>query len=301
MMTCGRMIFPIVLLSLVFFSSSSSRADENADANRLFVETVSLWKKAASGDLDLSWPDRLELAQSVHENLQLIVAKMPGSNLAARLVADETVGVISLENVQDVVRKLEECRELPSLERCESSEKVFLPKTKDNTKLVRVVAAKKPIAFGEKMTFEHARKVLKFVFFPEKAVPTGVFHDAQGLFGEDLDQVRYTTRDYIPGELILKRRLTGPGEAVGRRLSLPIDMVRFSVGTDPADALFDPGDRPALVVMLVKPDGEIEWPLLTEVTVTMVNENRAFFEVPLVHSDLLHLAEEAGVLRLKRK
>jgi len=111
---------------------------------------------------------------------------------------------------------------------------------------VRVVAAKMPLKFGDRLTFELGRKVLKFVEWPKEAVPENAFFTAEELFGDERDESRVVTRAIEPGELLLKSKLTGFGESIRvatqvsegmRAFTLPINAVTGGGG------LIAPGDR----------------------------------------------------------
>lgn len=111
---------------------------------------------------------------------------------------------------------------------------------------VRVVAAKVPLRVGDRLDFETGKEVLKFVYWPKGAVPENVFHSAQELFDEDLDEVRTVTRAIEPGELILKTKVTGFGESSRLSIQLPEGMypVPIPVNTVSGVAgLITPGDR----------------------------------------------------------
>ena len=112
-------------------------------------------------------------------------------------------------------------------------------------KTVKVVAAQVPLRMGEQLSFERGKEVLKFVYWPEDAVPEKVFKSAKELFGEDLKETRTVTRAIEPGELILKTKVTGFGESVRittqlrkgmRPVTIPINAITGTAG------FISPGD-----------------------------------------------------------
>lgn len=58
-------------------------ADDNSEANTLFVEAMLAWDQAAAASDDA---ERLRLLQSVDANLQQIITAHPGADLAVKLV-----------------------------------------------------------------------------------------------------------------------------------------------------------------------------------------------------------------------
>ena len=76
-------------------------ADDATEANRLFVDAVLNWEEAAAvsdktpEDLAL----RVVLLTRVQVNLDKIIADLPGTDLAVRLVTGEAVGPVSREEV----------------------------------------------------------------------------------------------------------------------------------------------------------------------------------------------------------
>lgn len=115
----------------------------------------------------------------------------------------------------------------------------------EGPKTVRVVAARVPLRYGERLNYQIATEKLQFVEWPETAVPAGAFTNADELFGDDKKDSRTVVRAIEPGELLLKSKLTGFGESVrvatqlreGMRIvTIPINAVTGTAG------LISPGD-----------------------------------------------------------
>ena len=111
---------------------------------------------------------------------------------------------------------------------------------------VRVVAAKKPLNYGDSLDLAIADQTLQWVTWPKEAIPEGAFTSVEQLLGDDRKQTRTVLRAIEPGELVLKSKLTGFGETVRvasqvsegmRAVTIPIDAVSGVAG------LIAPGDR----------------------------------------------------------
>jgi pilus assembly protein CpaB len=96
--------------------------------------------------------------------------------------------------------------------------------------MVRVLAARDALARGDPLDVSH----LKWIGWPSGSVPEGAYTSAEALLGVAGDQIRYVTRSFEPGELILDGKITKPGGPppfsfiLGsdmRAVSLPIDAV----------------------------------------------------------------------------
>ena len=112
--------------------------------------------------------------------------------------------------------------------------------------IVRVIAAKVPLAYGDKLDIKMADDALQWVEWPKDAVPNGAFTTAEQLLGKGNKQTRTVLRAIEPGELILKSKVTGFGQNIrvatqvseGKRaFTLKIDAVSGVAG------LVAPGDR----------------------------------------------------------
>jgi pilus assembly protein CpaB len=96
--------------------------------------------------------------------------------------------------------------------------------------LVRVLAARDALARGDLLDVDR----LKWTGWPSGSVPEGAYTSAEALLGVAGDQIRYVTRSFEPGELILEGKITKPNGPppfsfiLGpdmRAVSLPIDAV----------------------------------------------------------------------------
>ena len=111
---------------------------------------------------------------------------------------------------------------------------------------VRVLAAKKALAYGDRLDLAMAEERLRWVTWPKNAVPEGAFTTAEELLGPDRVETRTVLRTMEPGELVLKSKVTGFGENVrvaaqvneGKRaFTIPINAVSGVAG------LVAPGDH----------------------------------------------------------
>lgn len=89
-----------ILASVLFAAviALPAAADDNAEANRLFVAAVTGWNAAAAIESDelAALEERAMLLQEVRSTLARIIADHSGSDLAVRLVIGETIGPLSL-------------------------------------------------------------------------------------------------------------------------------------------------------------------------------------------------------------
>ncbi len=111
---------------------------------------------------------------------------------------------------------------------------------------IRVLAAKKALKYGDRLDLALAEERLRWVTWPENAVPEGAFTTAEELLGPERAEIRTVLRAVEPGELVLKSKVTGFGEIVrvaaqvteGKRaFTIPINAVSGVGG------LVAPGDR----------------------------------------------------------
>jgi len=86
----------IMIWALVASGSAPARADDNADANRLMVETVGLLKQTRA---EIDPEHQFELITMVEANLLRIIDEYPGSNAAVALATGQGIGMLSLELV----------------------------------------------------------------------------------------------------------------------------------------------------------------------------------------------------------
>ena len=85
-------------LLLLLGLAAPAAADDQAAANRLFVEAATKWNEAAelSGNEIATLKRRVALLETVDANLSAIVADHAGSDLAVRLVIGEQIGAVSI-------------------------------------------------------------------------------------------------------------------------------------------------------------------------------------------------------------
>ena len=93
------------LLLILFISLSfSCYASSNENANKLFVESVKQWQEyEASEDLDSQY----ELLSQINQNIQKIIDKYPGSNIAVQLIAFREFGILSVDKVEKRLAKIQ--------------------------------------------------------------------------------------------------------------------------------------------------------------------------------------------------
>lgn len=149
--------------------------------------------------------------------------------------------------------------------------------TPDGPKIVNVVAAKEALPYGLKMDFERAKKVLKFVQWPEDAVPENAFQTAKELFGENLDQERIITRAVEPGELLLKSKVTGFGESIriatqvreGMRVfTIPINEITGAAG------FISPGDYVDILYVRREADNQMSSHILLQKVLVVATDQQ---------------------------
>jgi len=99
---------------------------------------------------------------------------------------------------------------------------------------VRVIVAKEPLKYGDRLDFERVKTALHWVDWPKNAVPDGAFTKVPDLIGEDESDARVVLRAIEPGELVLKSKVSGFGESVRmstqvadgmRAMTIPINAV----------------------------------------------------------------------------
>ena len=85
------------------------RADDNSDANRLFVEAMQAWKQAEAMQVDSlkQAETRLELLQAIEANLNRIVDHHSRSDLAVQLMLG-SVGPLNLDTLPALIEEAEE-------------------------------------------------------------------------------------------------------------------------------------------------------------------------------------------------
>jgi tetratricopeptide (TPR) repeat protein len=76
-------------------------ADENAAANKIFVETVQILHQAAAAKP----AEAIQLYEHAIGNLDRIVAEFPSSNLAVQIASGQTIGQVSRAGIQKMLGK----------------------------------------------------------------------------------------------------------------------------------------------------------------------------------------------------
>jgi pilus assembly protein CpaB len=142
---------------------------------------------------------------------------------------------------------------------------------------VRVLAAKKALAYGDRLDLAMAEERLRWVTWPKNAVPDGAFTSGEELLGPDRTETRTVLRTMEPGELILKSKITGFGESMRvasrvaegmRAFTIPIDAVSGVAG------LLAPGDR--VDILLTRSiNGEITTSLILQNVLVIATDQTA--------------------------
>ncbi len=89
----------------------AAHADDNAAANKLFVEVVQMVKKAAVAPQT----EAMGLYEQALQNLDRIVATYPGSTLAVQIVSGQSIGNVSRTAIEQALLKARqaECSQNP--------------------------------------------------------------------------------------------------------------------------------------------------------------------------------------------
>jgi pilus assembly protein CpaB len=145
---------------------------------------------------------------------------------------------------------------------------------------VRVLAAKKALAYGDRLDLAMAEERLRWVTWPKNAVPDGAFTSGEELLGPERAETRTVLRTVEPGELILKSKITGFGETVrvatqvseGKRaFTIPINAVSGVAG------LVAPGDR--VDILLTRSiNGEITTSMILQNVLVIATDQTANIE-----------------------
>ena len=98
-----------------------------------------------------------------------------------------------------------------------------------NKTMVHLVAAREALSSDDRLDYEAAQELLKFVEWPSDAVPDGAFFNSEELFGADKDEVRYVLRRIDAGDLILRTKVTGFGERRDLKYILSPGMVALPI------------------------------------------------------------------------
>ena len=92
-------------------------------------------------------------------------------------------------------------------------------------KLVEVFVFSKEMKYGDPL----AEEDVQVIYWPEKALPAGIFRDKAVLFPEGNKGPRFVRRPVIPFEPVLDSRVTEPGELAGLTAKLEAGKRAFSI------------------------------------------------------------------------
>lgn len=108
MVAFWRRIFPgrvrlvwVCCLLLAVVYASWARADENAAANKIFVETVQSLGQASTAKP----AEAMALYERALQSLDRIVAEFPSSNLAVQIASGQTIGQVSRAGIEKALTK----------------------------------------------------------------------------------------------------------------------------------------------------------------------------------------------------
>jgi pilus assembly protein CpaB len=91
--------------------------------------------------------------------------------------------------------------------------------------LVEVFVYNKPLKYGDALTQDD----VAVIYWPEQALPAGIFRDGTLLFPENAPGPRYIMRNAEAFEPILESRVTAPGELAGLTAKLGKGMRAFQI------------------------------------------------------------------------
>lgn len=112
----------------------------------------------------------------------------------------------------------------------------------NQVEVTQVFVANRRIRYGEALTPADVRPIA----WPAGALPNGAFTEAEALFAEDIEELRYVLRVIERDEPILAVKVTAPGEEAGVAARLSKGMRAFAITTDVASGVsgfLSPGDR----------------------------------------------------------
>ncbi|MEM7056292.1 MAG: Flp pilus assembly protein CpaB [Pseudomonadota bacterium] len=151
----------------------------------------------------------------------------------------------------------------------------------EGPKTVRIVAAKQSLSYGDRLNYDRAKEMLRFIEWPAESVPEGAFRTSEELLGPERKQVRVVLKSIEPGELILKNKVTGFGEGLRlqvsagmRAVTIPIDAVTGGGGH------VSPGDRV-----------DIQW---TRRAGGTISSTILLWAVPVIALDQSHDTQSSG-------
>ena len=104
----GQMRRFLAVIAVLLAVAAPAVADDNADANRLFVDAMQAWKQAEqlTGDSREQAETRLELLQEIEANLNRIVEEYSSSDLAVQLLLGP-VGPLELDRLPRLIEGAE--------------------------------------------------------------------------------------------------------------------------------------------------------------------------------------------------
>ncbi len=100
----GSLIRAAAITFVMGSQAGQAIADDNTEANTLFVEAMLAWDDAALASDEM---ERLRLIELVEANLQQIIVAHPGSDLAVKLVIGEAIGPLSMPVVRAALSEAE--------------------------------------------------------------------------------------------------------------------------------------------------------------------------------------------------
>lgn len=192
----------------------------------------------------------------------------------------------------------------------------FQARDNQGPKLISVIAAKKDIAYGTRIT---ADEHLRWVKIPEATAPEGIFTDADDLLGPKDERdtpsyTRYALRAFVPNEVILASRITGFGEEQRMAMRLGEGRRAFTIRIDAQTGVagfVSPGDRVDILLTRTGGQSELESVVILEnVLIIAVDQQTnslataptlgrtATVEVTPTEAQKLALAQQVGRLSL---
>lgn len=177
------------------------------------------------------------------------------------------------------------------------------------TETVRVVSAKVPLRFGQKLK----KGDLKWVDWPTASVPEGAITDLTLLFGEDGKLQRTVVRGIEPGEPVLQSKVSGFGEDERMALRIAEGMRAVSITIDAVTGVggfVGPGDRVDIIMTRMVQGALTSNVLLQDIPIIAVDQRAseeanaprigrtATVEVDAVQAQKLALAQQVGRLSL---
>ena len=117
-----------LLFVLLYLTAMPASADDTAEANRLFVESVKLLLQADALDADT---DKLPLLEQALSKLNGIIDQHPSSDLAVKLITNQSIGDISISNVRSQISSTKERIALTAARQAETAARQAEKERKD--------------------------------------------------------------------------------------------------------------------------------------------------------------------------